>query len=167
MKHLIAITLIALTLALGACNSTGCTDNQSALPLAGFYAVDSLGNELAVSVDSLSVGGIGAVADSLLLDKSTGVSQVYLPFNADAATSAFFMNFGRGIADTVSFVYDARPYFASEECGAAYRYHITKVNHTSHLIDSVGLTSREVTNVNLETIRIFLHGTVNPSNQAR
>lgn len=153
------LLILSAAIALTACNSSGCTDNQTSLPLAGFYVVDSLGSELSVSVDSLSVGGIGATADSLLLRKASAVTQVYLPFNTDAASSAFFFDYGTGVADTVDFVYDARPYFASEECGAAYRYHITKVTHTLHAIDSVGLTSREVTNVNLETIRIFLRTT--------
>lgn len=153
MKNLLLI--LAAAILLSACNSSGCTDNQSALPLAGFYILDENGRETAVSVDSLTVGGIGAVGDSLLLDKSSGVSQVYLPFNTDAASSAFFFDYNTGTADTVTFVYDAQPYFASEECGAAYRYHITKVGYTRHAIDSIGLTGNEVTNVNLETIHIF------------
>lgn len=153
MRHLLLI--IAAAIALTACNSSGCTDNQSALPLAGFYVVDQNGRETAVSVDSLTVGGIGAVGDSLLLDKATAVTQVYLPFNTDAASSAFFFDYHTGVADTVTFVYDAQPYFASEECGAAYRYHITKVDYTRHAINLIELTSNEVTNVNLETIHIF------------
>jgi hypothetical protein len=148
------------------CNTAGCIDNQSSIPLAGFYSMSTLKS---ISVDSLTIGGIGAPNDSLLIDNAT-VSQVTLPFRAATSTTAFFIHYNHKalsnsrLNDTITFNYDAYPYFASEECGAMYQYHITKVAYTKHLIDSIGIVDSVISNVDLERIHIFMRTATTSSN---
>ncbi len=156
MKKLLAI--IPLAAAAAACNSSGCLDNGSALPLARFYS-SATGD--GITVDSIQINGIGAPGDSVLLSPSLRKSQVYLPMRADAPSTSWVIAYRQKaldfpeLNDTVTFAYETIPYFASEECGAMYIYRITSVTHTFHLIDSIKLTDPLITNVDIERIQIF------------
>ena len=57
--------LCACCLVLSNCGSNGCVDNRSSIPLAQFYSYDA--QETALSVDSISIFGIGQPTDSMLL----------------------------------------------------------------------------------------------------
>ncbi len=139
------------------CNTSGCTDNQSSLPLAGFYS--SSGS--AISVNMLDVSGVGAPGDSLLYVSGTSLSNVYLPLRSDAEVTSFCFHYTQeglddpAFNDTITMRYTSRPYFASEECGAMLNYHINELTHTSHLIQSVELVDPEITNVDIERIKIY------------
>lgn len=160
MKSLLYITtaaLTALTLSTG-CNSTGCTENQNSVPLAGFYSI-STGD--AVAIDSLAIGGVGAPNDSLLVGPSERASQVYLPLRSTETSTTFVIKYMQkslaqyGLEDRITFYYEASPWFASEECGAMYHYRITRVSHTSQLLDSVGISDSLITNIERETIGLY------------
>lgn len=163
IKYLITSAVaVALGMVLWSCNTSGCTENQNSLPLAGFYIdSDSLGVR-AVTVDSLEVGGVGAPNDSLLVTSKESVSMVYLPFRSSADRSSFYFNVVSSLSiaplatDTVTFSYTSTPYFASEDCGAVFYYHIDRVSYTRHFIDSIAVTDSLITNVDAERIKIFL-----------
>lgn len=150
----------AFAAALAGCNTTGCTDNRSSIPLAGFY---SASDETSVSIDSLEIGGIGAPNDSLIINIDDISNQVYLPLRSTASTASYFITYRQksleqlGISDTVTIDYTSIPFFASEECGAMYRYRINSLSHTSILLDSVAITAADslITNANIETLRFF------------
>lgn len=160
MKSLVYISAVSMLVALGAyglsgCSAVGCTENQNSVPLAGFY---SSASGKAVNLSGIAVGGVGAPADSLLLGSATQASQCYLPFRSTKQSTSFYILYkqlGEGVTDTITFDYESIPFFASEECGAMYHYRITGVSHTTHVIDSVGLTDSTVTNVERETIKIY------------
>lgn len=161
MKKTIIISLIlgiASAVALSSCNTTGCTDNQSCLPLAGFYSSQT---KSAISLQDLDISGVGAPDDSLLYTSGTSLSQAYLPFRSTATSTSYCFHYTQegledtAFNDTISFSYISEPYFASEECGAMLRYKITKMSHTNHLIDSVIVTDSLVTNTDTERIRIY------------
>lgn len=141
----------------GACNSSGCLDNGSALPLAGFY---SSSTAKSISVDSLQISGVGAPGDSILHEKGA-ISQIYLPFKADAPEVKWVFAYKQKaldrpeLYDTLTFRYSTIPYFASEECGAMYIYRVEDYSCTDHLIDSVKLIDPLITNVELERIQIY------------
>lgn len=143
---------------LTSCDTDGCTENQSSLPLAGFYSSTTGGQ---VSLDSLNIGGVGAPNDSLLLETGTTAQQIYLPLRSTASSTAFFINYAyksldnAAFNDTIWLDYTADPYFVSEECGAMYRYEITTMRHTTHLIDSVILLDSLITNIDIERLRIY------------
>lgn len=165
-KYLITTAVaVALGMALWSCNTSGCTENQNSLPLAGFYIdTDSTGVR-AVTVDSLEVGGVGAPNDSLLVNAKKPVSIVYLPFRSSTDKSSFYFNIVSSqsttpvVTDTVTFGYTSTPYFASEDCGAVFYYHIDRLSYTRHFIDSIAITDSLITNVDAERIRIFLRTT--------
>lgn len=157
---LLTAALTALLGILSGCNSTGCTDNRSSLPLAGFY---SAGNDRQIQLDSVEIGGVGAPGDSLLVIAGEKASQVYFPFRITSNRTSFFIRYmyrAQGLDnpafnDTITFTYDSEPYFASEECGAMYRYIVTNVTRTHHLIDSIVVTDSVITNVEQERFKIY------------
>lgn len=57
--------------------------------------------------------------------------------------------------DTVSFEYTSQPFFASQECGAMYIYKIKRVEHTTHLLDSVVVVDSTITNTDIERLRFY------------
>ena len=71
--------LCACCLVLSNCGSNGCVDNRSSIPLAQFYSYDA--QETALSVDSISIFGIGQPTDSMLLDSAVAVA-VYTRLDA-------------------------------------------------------------------------------------
>lgn len=164
MKRTSAIYLLAALAATAGCNTSGCLDNQSALPLAGFYS--SSGSE--ISVRGLRISGVGAPNDSVVNDTAAAISTVYLPMRSTTDNTAWCIHYKQeGIDDpayndTISFGYTSEPYFASEECGAMYYYRINSVRTTTHLIDSVVVTDSLITNVDVTRIRIYLRTSDNP-----
>lgn len=159
-KLLIIIVLAAITplAVLTGCSNVGCTENRNSIPIAGFYSYRTLDP---IVIDSLAIGGVGAPADTLLLRPNGNAGQVYLPFRATANETQFYIKYQRKeldypeLYDTLSFTYTSVPYFASEDCGAMYHYNITRLDYTTHLIDSVGIVDSLITNLERETIRIF------------
>lgn len=152
------VALLAASMA--GCNTSGCLDNQSSIPLAGFYSSES---GEAVALDSLDIGGTGAPDDSLLVKAGTAVSSVYLPLRFSDTSTEFFIRYRYpelGIDspeydDVISLTYSSEPYFVSEECGAMYRYRITGMSYTTNLIDSVVVTDSLITNTDIERLRIY------------
>lgn len=168
MKSLVYISglLAAGALLTQSCSNVGCTENQNSLPLAGFYAM-STGQ--AIVPDSITIGGVGAPSDTLLLTLDSRQQQLYLPFRSTSPSTSFYIHYCQKaldypeLNDTLRFDYDAVPYFASEDCGAMYHYRVTRYTYTTHLIDSVGMTDSLITNIDRETIRIFFR-TADPDN---
>lgn len=140
------------------CSTSGCTDNQNSLPLAGFYDSSTKGG---LSLDSLEIHGIGAPGDSMLYTPGTRISEAYLPFRSTSNTTSFCFRYCNKsldtseLNDTLTFDYDSYPYFAGEECGAMYRYDIHRFNYTRHLIDSIQIVDSLITNQPVQQIKIF------------
>ncbi len=147
------------------CNTSGCTDNRSSILLAGFYSSSTL---RAITVDSLEMGGVDAPDDSLLVDIDQRLNQVYMPLRSDNTSTQFCFHYASKaldypeLNDTVTLEYSSEPYFASEECGAMYRYHVQRLEYT-HIIDSIALPDSLINNANIERMKIFFR-TENPDN---
>lgn len=148
----IVLTLLAAA-ALPACDDNGCYDNGSAIPLAKFIASGT--TSAAIIVSPVTVAGIGAPGDSLLLD-SVEVSETYLPLRATTETTAWKFIFDNSIADTITFHYKPIPYFVGADCGAMYYFQINSVTTTCHVIDSVKLIKPLVTNSRAVSLHIFI-----------
>ena len=101
--------LCACCLVLSNCGSNGCVDNRSSIPLAQFYSYDA--QETALSVDSISIFGIGQPTDSMLLDSAVAVTQVYLPLRFTQDSTQYVIHYEQqGLSsprynDTLTFVY--------------------------------------------------------------
>ncbi len=162
LKPIIASVIVAATAVIlfTACNTAGCTENQNSLPLAGFY---SMSTKRQVSLSDLSVMGVGAPGDSLLYESGRMLSQIYLPFRStkDVTTYRFIYTSTstpdrpEPVTDELTFTYESHPWFASEQCGAMYRYHIKSLSYTRNFIDSVGITDSLITNLDIEKIHIY------------
>lgn len=143
---------------MSSCSTSGCLDNQSAIPLAEFY---SSATGQAVSLSDVTISGIDAPRDSAILVAPPAASQVYLPMRSTKSSTSWCISYQQpGIDspefnDTVTFRYDSEPYFASSECGAMYRYRIREVLCTTHLLDSVGVIDSLITNVDRSYLRFY------------
>lgn len=159
MGKILAFISLAIAICIVAgCNTSGCIENQNSVPLAGFY---SSGTGKEIGLTGVEVGGVDAPNDSLLHNGVGGISEVYLPLRSTRNNTAFYFHYNQeGIDstiynDTIRLEYTSKPMFVSEECGAMYYYHITKLTHTSHLIDSVVLTDSLITNIDVRRINIY------------
>lgn len=137
-----------------------------------------------VSVSLLTVYGIGAPGDSLLYESAT-LSEAWLPFRLDIDSTSYVFRYmayapsgddtaapGEDAAespreaasplpveqipaDTVTFRYVRRPWFADVACGAMYNFEVTGIEHTGFAIDSVVCPKGVITNLPEENLRIY------------
>lgn len=154
----VCVASVSLFMTAG-CADDECTQNKNSLPLAGFYS--SSENPEAISLDLISVFGIDAPGDSLLLD-SANVSEVYLPFDLDSDESRFVIRYerfknpaGHILTDTVTFHYESIPWFSSYGCGVIYKFDIKDISSTHTFIDSVSCPGNIIDNKNIQNIRIY------------
>ncbi|MDE6143613.1 MAG: hypothetical protein K2F94_06020 [Muribaculaceae bacterium] len=158
-RRVLSPAVMGCVLLMAACGSDECYDNKNSLPLAGFYS--SSEEPVSISLDSVSVFGIGAPGDSVLHDSVSGLSQSYLPFRIDQGSTTFVIRYLQGmlgryrVADTVSFNYEIEPWFVSSACGVVYDYKISSIETTHNIIDSVVCPSGVIDNVDSENIRIY------------
>lgn len=158
MRSLLFSVLFPIVLVLVAGCDESCNDNRNALPLAGFYTVDSLGRAENAQVDSLEVYGLGAPGDSVLSAASERKSELYLPFRIDSDRTVYvFALKGRGttVRDTVTFDYTPVARFASAECGVSYVFHIHEISCGGALLDSVTCPDGFIDNANVENLKIY------------
>lgn len=154
---LLAVGALGCLLAPG-CNTGGCYDNQSAIPLAQFL---ESGTGKALTLRGVKIYGIGAPHDSTLMGTSESRGQVYLPMRSTQSTTGWCFEFAVPddtipVADTLVFEYKSIPFFASEECGAMYYYRIEHYRYTRHIIDSVAVANDSlITNADIPTISIY------------
>ena len=158
MRFCIAILGMVLPIIIGGCSGSECYDNHSALPLAGFYSYP-YGQK--ISLNRLTIYGVGAPGDSMLYYQQT-LNEAYLPFRLDSDTTTYVLEYMATegaeampvFSDTITFVYERKPWFVSPACGAMYFYDIKAVKHTDFLIDSIS-TEDVITNANMQNIKIF------------
>lgn len=158
LKHSILLLAVILLIGVAACNSDeGCEGNTSSMPLAGFYSSQT---KKAITIDSLTVFGVGVPNDSLLLDTARA-SQTYLPLDIEKTQARFVIRYDQQqlaalkLADTVTIDYSPRPYFHSEECGAMYYFDVKGYRTTNVLIDSMQIITPVFDNTTAETIKIY------------
>lgn len=165
MKSLTGILSFLGVAALTACSSDGCLNNQSAIPLADFYSSET---DSPISLNIIEISGVNVPNDSILLAGGTVASSVYLPMRSTKPSTSWCLHYTQEnismpeLNDTVTFIYDSEAYFASYECGAMYRYHITEVRNTTHLLDSVAVLDSLVTNVDKTYMRFYFRTAPEP-----
>ncbi len=158
-KYIYGLLWLCGVVALTGCEGNGCIENRSSIPLAQFYSYDS--QESALSIDSISIYGVGQSTDSLLLNMARSVSRVYLPLRFTQSSTQYVIRYEQfqfaspRYNDTLTFVYRAYPYFESIDCGAMYNYDIDTCLYTRNVLDSVSVIKKMITNDNTESVRIF------------
>lgn len=161
MKHPFKILPlpVALLCVAAACSNSECYDNKNSLPLAGFYSSDSVPQQL--TLQKISIFGIGAPGDSILHSEVSGLKETYLPFRIDQPSSTYVIQYLSGllgefgIADTITFNYEIIPWFVSSACGVVYDYKMLDIVTTHNIIDSVTCPVGTITNADIENIRIY------------
>lgn len=145
-------------LCMSACNSSGCIDGRSGVPKAEFR---SSATGATIVVDSLRISGVDAPGDSAVIAPPAATSSVYLPLRADRHSTAWCIAYKQkaldhpALNDTLTFDYDATPYFVSDDCGVGFRYHINRLSCTDHLIDSVEIVDPLVTTADKVYVAIY------------
>lgn len=153
-------SILPALLILSACSNEECLDNKNSLPLAGFYSSGEVPK--AISLDRVSIYGIGAPGDSVLQDSVSGLKETYLPFRIDQEETSYVIRYisgttssASGLADTIRFSYDIVPWFVSDACGAVYYYKMREIITTHNIIDSVTCPDGVITNADKENIHIY------------
>lgn len=149
-----------LSAAMISCGNDECYDNHNALPLAELYSSAQVPQ--AVSIDSISVWGVGVPNDSLILDAARNVSQISFPFRIDEQQTSFVIRydalrriFPDAPDDTITFSYRNIPFFESQACGVFYRFDNVEISHTEFLIDSVTCPEGYIDNTPAANLKIF------------
>lgn len=157
LKYHIILLFFAATM-LSGCNSSGCTENQNSIPLAGLY---NSSTRQKTSFSGIQVTGLGAPGDSILYDGKGSINEMYLPLRPSVDMTSFVFHYTQEdldfdeYNDTITMRYDAMPYFASEQCGAMWQFHINSLSTTHHLIDSIVVSDPQITNIDIERIKIY------------
>lgn len=145
-----AAAVVMAAAMLAGCSNNGCTENRNAVPLAQFA---SAATGETISLDSLCISGVDQPGDSVLQPAGPAVSRVYLPMRPTHGSVKWCVAYKwkaldyPELNDTIALDYESMAYFASEECGAYYRYRITGMTTTRHIIESVEIEDSLVTNV--------------------
>lgn len=160
----LSLGVVALLL-LVRCGDSACLDNRSSTPEVALYAS---GTSTAISIDSISVYGIGQVSGTPLVDSVASLSSFDMPFpiittdaETDTVSYVIAYNFVDSLYapyynDTITFVYSCYPFFDSAECGAMYNYEIVDYSYTTHsFLDYMEVVQSAVTNESAEHIRLY------------
>lgn len=151
-------TILYIGAAVSSCNTSGCTENRNAVPLAEFF---NSATDAVISLDSIEITGVGQPNDSVLSAPGSVISQVYLPMRPTHDNVAWCFSYKwkyldyEELNDTITFTYTSLPFFASADCGAYYKYRITKMAYTDHLIDRVEVIDSLITNVDKVYVNIY------------
>lgn len=149
----LSLAIFLSLLFLLSCESSDiCTENIDAPVRFGFY--DSDNNDEVVTIDSLSIFGIGH-EDSLIYNNSKNVSRVELPLRIANDTTTFVFIFPEK-TDTIEVIYDRKVTLISVGCGFTTFYNLNKINHTENEIISIITEEKEVINNLNEHIKIFV-----------
>jgi len=97
------------------------------------------------TLDVLTVTALGT--DSVIINGQTNVSDVSLPLQFDADSTALIFQYGQEgeRKDTVIIRHTNTPYFLSMDCGYQMKQHITAVSWTSALLDSISVSYTHLT----------------------
>lgn len=143
---------------LTSCSNSGCTENRNAVPLVAFYNAST---DKTLTLDSLSITGVDQPDDSVITKLGLPIDQVYLPMRPTHESVKWCIAYKwrrldyPELNDTISFDYTSLPFFASEACGVYYRYHITEMNYTDHLIERVEIEDSLITNIDKVYVNIY------------
>lgn len=149
--------IIIVAIGISSCSNGECFDNQSTLPLAGFYSMQT---KKSIQVDSLTIYGVGVKGDSILLDNGQATT-LYMPLPLSANSTSYVFHYNAKaldfveLNDTLTINYDCYPKFVSNECGVIYKYDVKDFSYTTHLIDSIAIPTMEFNNKDIEAIKIY------------
>jgi hypothetical protein len=141
-----------LTLSLTNCsNTTGCHQSTYVVMTVGFHTIKN-DTTITITMDSVWVKGVGI--DSILYNNTKSVSQLSLPLQENKSISRFVIR-NNATYDTLTCYQTNIKQFISLECGCEVNFQLDSVKTTKHLIKSVQIVQKNVTNQSIENIQIF------------
>lgn len=152
------VTVVGLTLLSTGCNTSGCVEMRSSVPRADFYSYPDM---QPLRVDSLQITGVGVPGDSILYGLGEQLSSIYLPVPPAVNKVSWRIAYMQkelaefDLADTITLTYNRQPWFAGPDCGAMYKYLITDIGYTTHIIESVAIVDSLVVNIDRTTLNIY------------
>jgi hypothetical protein len=152
MKRILSqVSAISVLLFLFAfsCSEGSCFEETESYVKATLYS----GPGKAEAPEKLSLRGIDR--DSLIYENSSGVKVALIPLNSSTETCSFLVTINE-VSDVVTFHYTSFPHLISKECGYTFYHHLeSDPVYTKNVIDTITVSSPDITNLNAENIRIY------------
>jgi hypothetical protein len=146
---LIFITIIILSVF--SCSEGSCFEETESYLKATFYLNET---KKAIPPELLSLHGVG-MDTVFLYNNSANVKVALIPLNSSAENSKFIITINN-VADTLEFRYSSYPHLISKECGYTFYHHLEdEPICTHHVVDSIFVANKTITNLNVENIRIY------------
>ena len=158
-RVMVAMASVAMLWVLSACGSDGCTSNTASIPLAQLYSSSTL---KAIAVDSISVYGIGAPGDSMIVRCGRSISQFTMPLRTTVDETKYVIHYDQKALsdprynDTITLHYNVLPMFDSKECGVVYAFEVSDFYYTRHLIDSMAMPYNRITNLTSVAVQLYM-----------
>jgi len=142
------IILPGTILFLLSCTQGSCFEETESYLKASFYK-----NSILTAPDSLTLYGLNT--DSTIYNKTASIQPALIPLNASTESCVFVIQIN-GVVDTIEFQYSSYPHLISKECGYTFYHHLDTVpKYTQHVIDTIYVSNKTITNLNVENLRIF------------
>jgi len=151
----LSLALLLLASILASCNNSGCYDKMDVKVKCSFYSLDSA---YAVTIDSVSVWGVGS--DSLVY-KNKNLSEISLDLDPNSSETRYvFQVIGSGgykFMDTITFKHVNKPWYQSAECGCMVFNTLDTCLTTGSIFQSATILEKEITNTEIETEHVILN----------
>lgn len=144
------IAIIIAGILLPACTPEGCLEETESFLKAAFY---SSATGTPVRPDSITVYGNG-MESMKIYSGHRQISIARFPLNPSSGSSDFVLKINTG-TDILSVTYSSYVHLISKECGYSFNHIIESISTSNNLIDSVRVINPQITNENLENIRIY------------
>lgn len=149
IKGTILLVIIGFMILSASCTPGSCLDETEAYVKASLFSSTT---KKSAAPDSLTVSGLNMT--SKLYKAQKNVSRAELPLNPLTGSSIFIVKINN-VADTIEFRYTSTVHLISKECGYTYYHYIEAPLFSRHTIDSISVSSNNITTGNEENIRIF------------
>lgn len=162
VRHILPLTICLIQLLLAGCQQdVVCEDVTSVLFRAGFYSIDDNGQESVISIDSLTVYGVGK-PDNLIYNNQQNVSRIELPVHPAMDSTGYVLTFPDGLSDTLWIAYQRNLNLISVECGFSMFFDIERFTCTEMVIDSCELIFNQISNTSDEHLKVYHSAFVAP-----
>ncbi len=150
MKLRAGLIILIMMLMAGACDDTDCITTNTAYVNYAFY---NQRGELISFQQPVTITASGT--DSILINQQSGMNTMRLPLCYTNAEDTFVVHYNETMSDSIFVVHQNIPHFISMDCGMGMYHHIDAVRSTNYAIDSIRISSPEVTYDAKEHIRIY------------
>lgn len=163
-SHFIRQVLLML-LVLGAgllpsCQQDELCEDATQNPVGVRFYTRAENTSTAVSIDSLTVYGVGRPTDSIYANQAQ-VGALELLLDPSKDSTGFVLVFPQA-SDTIWLNYQRHSTMISVECGFMEEYTLLSASFTDNLIDTLAINTTQVTNIADEHIQIFIPDLTDP-----